>query len=400
MQLFSPQAENQALTNHPKTNNDATGNNSPNDSDPGLLSLLHQRVLIATNSAKLRKTNSNPSTFNFNNNNASTIINTSNSRNQNSETSSITSDEHLIPSPPLSPTISTVDTTQLANFSDIYESKNGITLLPSWERGLTTKDYHYRLTQFLSRYKTVFGNEAKDIITVPRSIKRLRSYNRNTNNQFNKDRSGKAQIITRRYNTRSEGERTPRASSKSSYYTKDSQYETYDRHLLTPPSPRRNISYGRSITPIRRVKKTLPMVSSPLASASAIHSAPQYIPNMSWEKLPDYSPSTSTLPANNPKCLKVEWKGSPMDLSHDPLKNNLHPAELILAQVLRLPCDLYLDSKRRLFLEKVHRLKKGLPFRRTDAQKACRIDVNKASRLYAAFEKVGWLKDSNFLSKL
>ena len=47
-------------------------------------------------------------------------------------------------------------------------------------------------------------------------------------------------------------------------------------------------------------------------------------------------------------------------------------------------------------MEKISRLQNKLPFRRTDAQKACRIDVNKASRLYAAFEKVKWLEDYNF----
>lgn len=114
-----------------------------------------------------------------------------------------------------------------------------------------------------------------------------------------------------------------------------------------------------------------------------------------WESLPDYSPSVDTLPASN-KCLSTEWKGQPMDLSEDPSQDKLHPAELVLASILRLPCNVYLDLKRRLFMEKVARLKKGLPFRRTDAQKACRIDVNKASRLFASFEKAGWLKDEHF----
>ncbi|ODV61246.1 SWIRM domain-containing protein ASCRUDRAFT_34499, partial [Ascoidea rubescens DSM 1968] len=114
-----------------------------------------------------------------------------------------------------------------------------------------------------------------------------------------------------------------------------------------------------------------------------------------WESVPDFCPSLSTLP-NNSKCLKTEWKGQPMNIDNDPLINKLHPAEVVLASILRLPCNLYLDSKRRLFAEKVCRLKKGLLFRRTDAQKACRIDVNKASRLFAAYEKIGWLEDSNF----
>lgn len=113
------------------------------------------------------------------------------------------------------------------------------------------------------------------------------------------------------------------------------------------------------------------------------------------ENIPDYSPSVDTLPNNN-KCLKVEWKGQPMDLSNDPHVDKLHPAELYLASNLRLSAILYLDSKKRFFHEKVNRLKEGKPFRRTDAQKACRIDVNKASRLFQAFEKVGWLNDNLF----
>lgn len=114
------------------------------------------------------------------------------------------------------------------------------------------------------------------------------------------------------------------------------------------------------------------------------------------ENIPDYSPDVSTLPKNNNRALKVEWKGQPMDLKSDPNADKLHPAELLLASILRLPCNVYIDSKRRLFYEKVNRLKNGMQFRRTDAQKSCRIDVNKASRLYAAFEKVGWLDDLHF----
>ncbi|ODV82403.1 SWIRM-domain-containing protein [Suhomyces tanzawaensis NRRL Y-17324] len=115
------------------------------------------------------------------------------------------------------------------------------------------------------------------------------------------------------------------------------------------------------------------------------------------DSIPDYSPDASaTLPANNSKCLKIEWKGQPMDLSSDPNLSKLHPAEVVLASILRLPVLVYLDSKRRLFHEKLQRVRSGRQFRRTDAQKACRIDVNKASRLFAAFEKVGWLNDAHF----
>ncbi|GME99683.1 unnamed protein product [Ambrosiozyma monospora] len=125
----------------------------------------------------------------------------------------------------------------------------------------------------------------------------------------------------------------------------------------------------------------------------AYNFAPVY--NFDYKQITDYSPPLSTLPSN-PRCLKTEWKGQSMDLSDDPLRSELHPAEVQLASTLRLPCKVYLDSKRRIFAEKVKRSRAGLQFRRTDAQKACKIDVNKASRLYASFEKVGWLNDSNF----
>ena len=85
-----------------------------------------------------------------------------------------------------------------------------------------------------------------------------------------------------------------------------------------------------------------------------------------------------------------------MDLNHDPLKQRLHPAELVLAQILRLPCDLYLDSKRRFSWKKFIDSKRGCRSGERMLEKACRIDVNKASRLFAAFEKVGWLQDKHF----
>lgn len=142
----------------------------------------------------------------------------------------------------------------------------------------------------------------------------------------------------------------------------------------------------------RKVKKELSYASSPLAAQQAA---------LIDESIPDYSPDAElTLPKGNNRSLKIEWKGQPMDLRNDPQVDKLHPAEVVLASTLRLPANVYLDSKRRLFFEKVNRMRNDMPFRRTDAQKACRIDVNKASRLFAAFEKVGWLDDKNFVKYL
>lgn len=162
-----------------------------------------------------------------------------------------------------------------------------------------------------------------------------------------------------------------------------SQGETKDLELVDPiqTTPKR-----------RRTRKEPAYVGSPLAAQQAA-----FID----ESIPDYSPDAqATLPKNNSRALKIEWKGQPMDLKNDPYSDKLHPAELFLASTLRLPCNVYLDSRRRFFFEKVHRMKEHKPFRRTDAQKACRIDVNKASRLFAAFEKVGWLDDKHFTKYL
>lgn len=143
-----------------------------------------------------------------------------------------------------------------------------------------------------------------------------------------------------------------------------------------PPSPKK-----------RKVRRE-PYAGSPLAAQQAA---------LIDESIPDYLPdAAATLPKGNTRCLKIEWKGQPMDLRDDASLSQLHPAEVVLASTLRLPCNVYLDLKRRLFYEKVKRMRSGMPFRRTDAQKACRIDVNKASRLFAAFEKVGWLDDAHF----
>ncbi|ANB13407.1 hypothetical protein AWJ20_1697 [Sugiyamaella lignohabitans] len=144
-------------------------------------------------------------------------------------------------------------------------------------------------------------------------------------------------------------------------------------------------------TPLPAPTPRRPVSRAPSSSRS---STPSRVHDLSLSQITDYSPSPDTLPPG--KSLRAEWKGAPMDLSDDPNVHLLHPAEVHLASVLRLPGDLYLDSKKRLFAEKVHRMRQGLPFRRTDSQKACRIDVNKASRLFSAFEKVGWLEDHHF----
>ncbi|KAK2755654.1 hypothetical protein FQN54_005803 [Arachnomyces sp. PD_36] len=114
-----------------------------------------------------------------------------------------------------------------------------------------------------------------------------------------------------------------------------------------------------------------------------------------YKSLPDYSPPIATLHGNT-KGLKADWKGQVLDLSDDPDRDVLDPAEVNLAATLRLTCATYLCSKRRIFEARLSALRIGKEFRKTDAQQACKIDVNKASKLWTAYEKVGWFKPEHF----
>jgi hypothetical protein len=115
-----------------------------------------------------------------------------------------------------------------------------------------------------------------------------------------------------------------------------------------------------------------------------------------YNALPDFAPPLDTLPRGNSKALKADWKGQMLDLSTDPDRHQLHEAEMNLASTLRLTCATYLCSKRRIFQARIDALRIGKEFRKTDAQQACKIDVNKASKLWQAYDKVGWFKPEYF----
>lgn len=131
--------------------------------------------------------------------------------------------------------------------------------------------------------------------------------------------------------------------------------------------------------------------STHVRAPSDQHSGPKVArEDKDFSALPNYCPPLNSLPSK-PNSLKVDWKGAPIDLRNDPYYDKLHPDEVLLAANLRLDCATYLTSKRRIFMQRIETLKIGKEFRKTDAQQACKIDVNKASKLWQAFDKVGWL---------
>lgn len=121
--------------------------------------------------------------------------------------------------------------------------------------------------------------------------------------------------------------------------------------------------------------------------------ASQGVPDHDFNSIVDYSPPLSSLPPNvmvipPPASSAREFKKDEL-----PLLQLLHPDEQKLASNLRLDPALYLTSKRRIFHACLLSFFNSKPFRRTHAQQATFIDVNKASKLHAAFESVGWFND-------
>lgn len=133
----------------------------------------------------------------------------------------------------------------------------------------------------------------------------------------------------------------------------------------------------------KSTKPKTPRVSSPKAPKSGIH-------DIKFHDLPDYTPPLSSIQPNH--SFETTWRSPPVTPTDWEWVARLHPKEVELAATLKLSAQMYTDSKRRIFAEKVHRTEHKARFRKTDAQKACRIDVNKASRLFTVFERVGWFE--------
>lgn len=159
---------------------------------------------------------------------------------------------------------------------------------------------------------------------------------------------------------------------------------------LISPRPTHRISKGKSLAASEKSEAT------PAPAAPRIPKPPGNRDDSDYHSIPDFCPPLSTL--TGPRVLKVDWKGGVLDLSNDPDRHLLHEAESNVAATLRLTCAVYLCSKRRIFQARLNALRVNKEFRKTDAQQACKIDVNKASKLWTAFEKVGWF-DPQFMQQ-
>ncbi|KAJ2801931.1 hypothetical protein H4R20_003478 [Coemansia guatemalensis] len=91
----------------------------------------------------------------------------------------------------------------------------------------------------------------------------------------------------------------------------------------------------------------------------------------------------------------VKWnKADPIDISGKPMADKLAAAERHCCSVLRILPEQYLTIKQTLLKEGQSRLPPG-SFKKRDAQRLCRIDVNKTSKIYEWYVSMGWLPTSD-----
>ncbi|KAM3066218.1 hypothetical protein ACMFMG_012122 [Clarireedia jacksonii] len=95
------------------------------------------------------------------------------------------------------------------------------------------------------------------------------------------------------------------------------------------------------------------------------------------------------LQLNGLKFSDPQWKERAFDLSADQDRNGLHQDEILLASRLCLRCCQYFENKWKILYACMKFIRDGKQFKKRDCQKACAINVNKASKLWEAFEEAG-----------
>ncbi|EIE84998.1 hypothetical protein G6F46_004908 [Rhizopus delemar] len=135
----------------------------------------------------------------------------------------------------------------------------------------------------------------------------------------------------------------------------------------------------------------------PIQSNKAMRDTAQFYDNVAadsdiatiFKDKEDWIPRTDVF--ENRAGIRISWKGSPLKIQTMPHFEKLHPGEVPIAATLRLTPEQYLRCKYALILEAHRAAQANTLFRKSEAQKACCIDVNKASVLWKVFGKLGWL---------
>lgn len=167
-----------------------------------------------------------------------------------------------------------------------------------------------------------------------------------------------------------------------------------------PRSPTKVTKSGRQTTKPRA--KT-----SPAADDKKSKSTKTQTVDIDYDHIPDYCPPRDILGAKKMTIPSVT-NPRPFEDAELPLLGLLHPQEQELARNLRIGPATYLTTKRRIFVDRLYfyyfekevqeeqeaESTRDKPyvkdFKKTHAQHAGKIDVNKSSKLHEAFDSVGW----------
>lgn len=118
-----------------------------------------------------------------------------------------------------------------------------------------------------------------------------------------------------------------------------------------------------------------------LSTVSLIHDLP-------LEDIPNFEPK---IELNDEEFLKIIKKlGLIYKLEDGETK------ETTIKNVLKLTDQQFVETNKRFFAEKARRTYNEQTFKKTDAQRACKIDVNKTSRLYEIYQACDALGDDLF----
>lgn len=160
------------------------------------------------------------------------------------------------------------------------------------------------------------------------------------------------------------------------------------------------------LTPKRTPKKRAS------ASSNASSREPKHARNKSTKvkrssdhtDYPDYGPPFQAMmdPTTHAEQMRILSIKNPIDLENDPLRNELHQAELIAAKNLNISCAVYLCTKRQIFEGYVEHLRGSRQgnWNKTAAQNVVNLDVTKASALWQFYNDIGWFDKNLFTQYL
>ncbi|KAI9478983.1 hypothetical protein LPJ78_003272 [Coemansia sp. RSA 989] len=172
-------------------------------------------------------------------------------------------------------------------------------------------------------------------------------------------------------------------------------------NLSRPRQPRKSISAA--------IRRLFPSLDDPEICEMAASKVPIYPP--SRQHSPSPTPP-SALPADSSQFItddlsheifhmrpnvttcSVKWaKAAPMDVTEYAMAEHLAPAERECCSILRLYPEQYLAIKQALV--RAGRTMAPGTFKKRDAQKLCRVDVNKTSKVFEWFCKLGWIPQAS-----